>query len=160
MSEQWREIKGYEGVYVVSNLGRVMNSHGEVLKSSNNEKGYARVILTLNGRKTIKVARLVATAFIENPDNKPEVNHKSGVKADNTADNLEWVTHAENIQHAYDTGLKHARSGEAHPMCKVSDEQVKYIREHCAAGASRREMQELFGVSKRQISRIVRGLCR
>ena len=153
---EWRPVLGYEDLYVVSNAGDVRTADGRVILGTDNEKGYVRVTLTKNGvRNTFKVSRLVALAFLANPDNKPEVNHKSGVKANNSSDNLEWATHAENIQHAYDMGLKHARSNENHPMCKLSNEQVQYIREHCALGASRREMQELFGVSKRQIQRIV-----
>jgi len=159
--EQWRPVIGYEGFYLVSNLGRIMNRHGEIIVPSNNSAGYARVILTkIKSRKSFKVSRLVAIAFIENSENKPEVNHKSGIKSDNSVDNLEWSTHSENIQHAYDTGLKVAPTNEDHPMCKFSNEVVAYIRSHCAMGASRREMQELFGISKRQVGRIIKGTSR
>lgn len=99
------EIPGYVGLYQVTNLGSVYRN-GKRLKSFINGK-YTKVNLYKDGVMTQHtVHRLVATAFIPNPDNKKEVNHKDGNKTNNHVSNLEWVTSSENRQHAYDTGLK------------------------------------------------------
>ena len=98
MSEEWRKIKGFENYYV-SNLGRVKNSKGKILKSRKERKNveYIRVGLYKNGKlKNIPVHRLVALMFIPNPKNKPVVNHKNEIKHDNRVENLEWVTLKEN----------------------------------------------------------------
>lgn len=96
--------------YQVSNLGRVrsfIQGFCQTLKTRNNKDGYVYVILSGNcGRKTLKVHRLVANAFIPNVYGKREVNHKNGIKSDNSVENLEWVTKSENEIHAYKTGLK------------------------------------------------------
>ena len=110
--EEWRDVKGFEGFYKVSNLGRVYSCYANcILKSVIRGKGYEGVSLYMgwiNGKKKYKQAyvhRLVAEAFIENPDNLPEVNHKDGNKMNNCVDNLEWVTGLQNKHHAINTGL-------------------------------------------------------
>lgn len=103
--EEWRPIEGYEDLYEVSNLGRV-RSHGSIrsVKPWNN---YCVAKLYRNGNcKTAYVHRLVAKAFIPNPQNKHFVNHKDGDKRNNHADNLEWCTRQENEIHAWKHGLK------------------------------------------------------
>ncbi len=120
MVEIWKDIKGYEGLYQVSNLGRVrsldhiyitkcgkrMLVKGQMKKPSSDNDGYMFVLLRRNGKqKRCAIHRLVAKAFITNQYNKPEVNHIDAVKSNNRVDNLEWVTGKENIQHAMDKGL-------------------------------------------------------
>lgn len=110
MREIWKDIEGYEGLYQISNLGRVKSfkrySEGKILKARKVTKGYLQVTLLKNGKgKNKKVHRLVAQAFIMNPNNCPQVNHINGNKTDNTVQNLEWVTNKENVQHAWNNGL-------------------------------------------------------
>lgn len=119
MEEEWRDIKGYEGYYQVSNMGRVKsldryvktNKGGKTLLKSKimkpmERKGYMRVSLTKNNfDKTYSIHRLVGIAFIPNPDNKPQINHINGNRSDNRVENLEWCTNGENQKHAYKIGL-------------------------------------------------------
>ena len=100
-------IEGFE-MYVVDTSGRVYTLHyNKYLKPSINRHGYCRVGLRRNGKTCyVNVARLVGKAFIPNPDDKPQINHKDGNKANNAKSNLEWVTNSENLLHAYRTGLK------------------------------------------------------
>jgi len=118
MTEEWKPIKGYEGEYEVSNYGRVrsldrkairerdnatISYKGKLLRLSTIPSGYIKVILH---KKQYAVHRLVATAFIPNPENKAEVNHKDGNKTNNCVENLEWCTRGENQKHAFRIGIK------------------------------------------------------
>src|SRR5678815_2886724 len=106
--ENWVDIVGYEGLYQVSDLGRVARHNrirsngrfyeGVICKLQVNHRGYQRITLCGNN---FSVARLVGVAFVPNPENKPEINHKFGNKLDNRATELEWSTRSENMQHAY-----------------------------------------------------------
>ncbi len=96
--EEWRKIKGYDNYYV-SNLGRIKNKHDHILKQHRWFE-YCDVKLQENSvKKHHKVHRLVAEAFVPNPDNKPQVNHIDGITMHNEASNLEWVTNEENQEH-------------------------------------------------------------
>lgn len=110
--EIWKVIEGYPN-YEVSNLGRVRNiKFDRVRKPMIDKDGYLYVVLSLNGKTTNnKIHRLVASAFIPNPENKREVNHINGIKTDNRVENLEWNTRSENIRHAHKTGLKRNLNG-------------------------------------------------
>lgn len=103
MKENWRPVVGYEGLYKVSDWGWVKSLHhhkSRILTSYVTPRGYLVVTLYKNGkRKTVKVHRLVAMAFISNPENKPEANHKNKIRSDPRAENLEWVTKKENNSH-------------------------------------------------------------
>lgn len=120
VNEVWRDIKGYEGYYQVSNLGEIRSlpryriENGEkkylmkgiILKQSITSTGYKKVELMVDGdKKSCKVHRLVAEAFLINTFDKPYVNHKDGNPLNNVVDNLEWCTQAENMKHARETGL-------------------------------------------------------
>lgn len=111
--EEWRDIEGYNGIYKISNLGRVKSlKHGKerILKPSSDGDGYLEVSLWKEGvRKIFKVHRLVSKAFIPNFNNNPEVNHKNEIKTDNRCDNLEWCTREYNLNY----GTRNERSSEA-----------------------------------------------
>lgn len=95
-----KPVVGFEGLYQVSNLGYITNGR-KTLKTYTINSGYQAVKLTKNGvRKSVLVHRIVAIHFVDNGEEKPEVNHIDGSKTNNRADNLEWVTSAENKEHA------------------------------------------------------------
>ena len=97
--EIWKDIDGYDGIYQVSNFGRVKNvRYNRLLKLGHNEKGYVRVTLTKNNKcKTLKVHRLVAIAFISKPSKDEEINHINNIRDDNRVSNLEWCSHRKNM---------------------------------------------------------------
>ena len=113
MEEIWKDIEGYEGLYQISNLGRVKSfprkgtqtKKEKILKEKRDKKGYCFVSLNNVGAKPYKIHRLVAQAFIPNLENKPQINHIDGDKTNNRIDNLEWCNNSENQIHAYKKGL-------------------------------------------------------
>jgi hypothetical protein len=104
--EIWKTINGFDD-YQVSNLGRVKSfKRGkEKILADRKRKGYLSVCLSNINIKYVTNHRLVAESFLPNINNKPCINHINGIKHDNRVENLEWVTHSENTQHAFDTGL-------------------------------------------------------
>lgn len=117
--EVWKPVVGFEEQYEISLNGIVKRvdkmqvtpsgltiKKGKTLKTRINNRGYVEVRLSKKGKQLgTFIHILLAKAFIPNPHNKPEVNHLNGIKTDNSIDNLEWCTHAENIRHAFKTGL-------------------------------------------------------
>ena len=123
-----RDVVGYEELFMVSSKGDVYSKRTKkFLKQRQHPHGYLHIATKIGGRsgvdKCFKVHRLVAEAFIPNPDNKPFVNHRDGVKTNNKVENLEWVTPSENIKHAYATGLSRPRTQEK----KLSQEDIAYV---------------------------------
>ena len=162
--EIWKPINGYEGLYEVSNLGRVKSlarihimPNGAVMKHSekilvavDDGKGYLRLHLSKDGKvKSFRVHRLVAQAFIQNSNDFPTVNHIDGNKKNNVMDNLEWCTQAENIAHSYSTVLKTKNYPKA---VKATDEfgNVHHFTSQC--DAARRT-----GIAQQNISRCCLG---
>ena len=114
MEEIWKDIPEYLGIYQVSNYGLIRKigrcKKPKFMTPKPNQKGYLRVCFSIGGKKRYyRVHRLVAQAFIPNPDNKPQINHKDGNKLNNNVSNLEWVTNQENCEHAQRNGLTNHR---------------------------------------------------
>ena len=118
--EIWKDVKGFEEYYQVSETGKIRRKKGKtiykdgrvadfsqtILKQSENKKGYFKVYLSKNSKKYIKtVHRIVAETFIPNPKNKKTVNHIDCNKKNNKIENLEWLTNKENMRHAFDNGI-------------------------------------------------------
>lgn len=106
--EFFKEIVGFEGLYRISNYGRIISISKKIeMKQRPNDQGYMKVSLCKdNVKKRFFVHRLVALTFLPNPNNYPCINHKDGNKQNNRMLNLEWCTHSQNIQHSYDKGLR------------------------------------------------------
>lgn len=127
--DDWRDIAGFEGYYEISRNGVIRSKDrfverghkcrdkGRIIKI-NIQKGYYPMVgLSKNGKSHTKlVHRLLAIAFIPNPENKPQVNHKDGNKQNNELSNLEWATEKENIAHSFQTGLQVIPKGKDHPL--------------------------------------------
>ena len=136
--EEWKDIADYEGIYQVSNLGRVKSlgnnksRQEKILKLQLHRTGYLLVKLCKEGKKrNYKVHRLVAQAFIPNPDNKSQVNHRDENKSNNKVENLEWMTCKENINH----GTRTSRT--CKPICGINIKTNKRIEFPSTAEAGR-----------------------
>lgn len=152
--EVWQKLDEH---YHVSNFGRTKsfyNGKAKILKP-NLISSYLSVALYKDGKsKWFRVHQLVASTFIPNPDNKPQVNHIDGCKFNNFVGNLEWCTQSENQQHAVDTGLY--KQGEDNHNAKLTSEQVIYIR-HNPDNLLGEQLAEQFGIAPTVISKIQLG---
>lgn len=161
MCEEWTDIKDYEGLYQVSNFGRVRSldrldgsNHrlkGRILKPIKQTHGYLHVCLYKNGSQSIKkIHRLVAQAFISNPENKLDVNHIDENKTNNMLSNLEWVTRKENVNH----GTRNERAGKSNSIAiiatniKTGESTEFYGSNECA---------RQFGLSQGNIAKVLKG---
>lgn len=167
--EVWKAVEGYENLYQVSNLGNVKSLDREVTYSSgvvtlhkgktlkqDTARGYKRVTLSENGKtKRFQVHRLVAMHFVENPEDKPHVNHLDGNKANNVVDNLEWCTASENEQHSFKVLGKKALRGDRKKTNKLKEKDISEIRKMYNDGYLQREIAVIFNVSRRHISDVV-----
>ena len=134
-AEIWKDVSEYPDVFMISQYGRVYSKRtNKILVQGKTKTGYYVISSRIGGRtgKCIckKVHRWVAEAFIDNPENKPVVNHKDGDKLNNYVDNLEWCTFKENSIHAYSTGLAKPSYGEKHIHSKLTDDDVRFIRKY------------------------------
>lgn len=162
MQEIWKDVTGYEGIYQVSNLGNVKSLYRKVFYTDGRNYIYKERILNWNimkkvnrcyvhlyknsERKSMLVHRLVAQAFIPNPDDLPEVNHKSGITTENDISNLEWVTHSDNMKH----GILHGNN-------IYTETQIKQVKTYLAEGKGQAEIQRLTGVGRSTVYEIKKG---
>lgn len=164
--EIWKDIEGYEGLYQVSNLGRVKSlskkrGFGEqkekVLKPWITNLGYCTVTLYKNSLSQIKrVHRLVAEAYIPNPENKETVNHIDGNKQNNTVENLEWNTQSENINHSIKTGLvSHSPYVSGAKLNKTQIQEIRNIHIPYDKKTGTRALARKYNVDPSTISKII-----
>lgn len=159
----WKDIPGYEGKYQASTDGLIkslsyLGSAGVegILANCPNSKGYAQIILRKDNKpRSWRVHRLIALTFIGPSD--LTVNHKNGNKLDNRLENLEYLTNAENMRHAYVTGIRTNPHGEEHGGSKLKESEVRLIRKSPNIPGSGRALAKQFGVSPGLISAIRKG---
>lgn len=176
MSEQWKPVPEWEGKYEVSNAGEVRSLDRHVVRSdsssqtikgrpmslSTSSTGYLVVRLSSTNptrRLTARVHRLVASAFLPNPEGKPQVNHIDSDRRNNRVENLEWVNGSENLTHGYHHGavkLPH-RFGESANSAKLTEDQVEEIRSALGRGEPKKSIARRFAVSPKTIRRINDG---
>jgi hypothetical protein len=176
IEEIWKFHPKCIGYYLVSTFGRVKSVEREIYREYKNGKkdmmktkerimkmtltfdGYHQLCVRIEGKVVcVRTHRFVAETFIPNLENKPEVNHKDGIKTHNFVDNLEWVTAKENVRHAFDTGLNNIQKGENARNVKLTDEKVLEIKIKLKDGASQKELANEYGVGQATISNINTG---
>lgn len=150
-------------MYSISDHGIVVSRHydkGKTMTQHVTKKGYMRVAI-YNDQGTQKhcfVHKLVATVYIPNPNNLPQINHEDGNKKNNFMDNLKWCTGSQNLHHAYDMGLKVPYRGEKHPSAKLTWDQVNEIRRMYKTGTSSfKKLSIQFNVCRPNIESIIKN---
>jgi len=159
--EVWKEVRDSEGLYFVSNLGRTKSFHPRFYNMAGKVKTrsfkvYAEMFIRVPGRKLIRVSvhRAVWEAFMGPIPIGLVINHKDGVKSNNSLSNLEVVTPGGNLKHAYDTGLRTKKFGAGNHRAKLSSNQIIQIRELLREGISQSKIGKLYGVHQCTISDI------
>lgn len=171
--EEWRNIKGYEGLYQVSNYGRVKSldrwetigcntkrfRKGRMLKLAKDKYGYLKVDISKNGkRKQYSIHRLVAQAFIDNPDNLPCINHKDENPSNNNVDNLEWCSYQYNTN--YGTGIQRRADKMINGKCSKKVYQYTIDGNFVKVYPSGKEIQRQLGFAQSHINRCCLGKCK
>lgn len=171
-NEIWKDIRDYEGFYKASPSGSILSLHknyfgknasrktNKTLSQHIDKNGYVSVVLVKNKiKKTQKLHRLIAMTFIDNPKNKPCVNHINGIKTDNRVENLEWVSYSENELHAIATGLKNHDKIRGENSCNaiLNKEKATEIKKMIENGVRSSDIARMFKVSPQLICDIKKG---
>ena len=161
----WLEHPKYPG-YKFSPEGNCLSikltkyGRAKILKNTKNGDGYPTIKMYIDGKKITQcVHRVIAEIFIKKPNSKIELqtNHRNGIKTDNRIENLEWVTHRENMQHSFYTLGRNMAKGETHGNSKLTLKKVIKIKKMIAKGIQHKEIAKKFGVCKSNISYIKLG---
>jgi predicted XRE-type DNA-binding protein len=170
--ETWKDIPEFEGLYQASTLGNIRSLDkvvpkwnkpfkrkvkGRVLKKNKINGGYNAVALHKDlVQKSFKVSRLIAKTFVDNPENKPEVNHINSDRTDDRACNLEWCTRSENMKHSYKHG-NNSQKGENNAFSTLTKKEVLEIRKLFKEQAiPQKDLAEMFNISRVTIHNVVR----
>ncbi len=168
---KWKDVKGYEGLYKISNtgilksldrqvegkLGSTRTIFGKEISATDDGKGYLKIALYKDGiRKLCKIHKLVAEHFVPNPENKYEVNHKDGIKTNNDYTNLEWATTQENCIHRQVNGLgniEEANKARMRPVAKINLKTGAILKKYSCI----REASDELNCKLDAIGRVARG---
>jgi len=170
MKEIWKDIEGLEGYYQISNLARLKSlarkvfyknvcyiKKEKILKCPIDHYGYGHFGFSKHGERIEKRrARLLAQAFIPNPENKPYINHINAIRHDDRIENIEWCTQKENIQHAKRMGLLRPKRGEENGRSKLNEKQVRVIKwlKIINPKLSNKKISQIFGMKEGAICSI------
>ena len=172
MAEEWKDIQGYEGKYQVSTLGRV-KSLARIIYKGHYQAFYSEKIMIAylekngylstrlydgnNKNKKILIHRIVAQAFLSNPEKKAQVNHKNGDKTNNRIENLEWATCKENINHAIQIGIINNK-GENNAKAKLTDKDASEVKRlYLKENMKQRDIAKIFNISQTTVWSVVHG---
>lgn len=169
MSDEWKDIVGYEGYYKISNTGEIKSLErftksnktrsrkvpAKIINFRIDKDGYKTRTLCKDAKKyKISEHRLVALTFLPNPNNLLQVNHKNGIKTDNRVENLEWCTDSENKRHALDNDLKIPAKGDSIGTSKITNEQAIKIKQLFKKGYTTRKISDIFQISYQLVWKI------
>lgn len=150
MKEIFKNVENFESEFQISNFGRLYSKRtNKILKCRKTKSGYSEIHTYVSNKSvSFRIHRLVAVAFISNPENKREVNHIDGDKSNNRSDNLEWVTSSENVIHAFKNNLMNVSKGEDHFRAVLNWDKVREIRHiYKTNSISTNAIARLYGVS-------------
>lgn len=156
MIEEFRDIPGYEGLYQVSNTGKIYSlKTNKFLKQRTSVKGYCLISLNIKSKKRNEtVHRLVMLSFVG--PSKLHVNHINGIKTDNRLENLEYCTAKENNEHAFRTGLNISQKGEQHGMSKLKNTDIVEIKKLLKTDLRQVDIARMFNVTRHTVCDIKR----